>query len=603
MRDKGPFEVSEPNRSSPFQPTLEHQLDHENRINAARRSGWHPPVRWALALVALFYLITLAIMPKDGLWVIDNAHRLWITQSIIRSGYTSFSIPWPGATLDPKLEYLPLVPPLVAFREGRVYSSYPPLFSALSAPFYQMFGPVGLSILPLLGSLLTLLGVAKVGARLGLTQSGQAAAILLAGLATPLWFYSSQFWEHSLDLCLIVWALFLLLKFLQGHHPAPFFLSAIAIAASVYLRGENYLLCALFVALTMLHFHTRKLKLGLILAFAMGLTLVPLWTFNLLATGHLMGFHMSNHNPLQEGFRQHLFERFSVFYRLLGAASQKPWESVLLMLPFLGLFLFYPHFSRRTFRWLFPAVAALAAIASAAVLMEGLRTENHRLWMIHVNSLFPVSPIIVLGLIGCRSAGTERIRWRRLVWALVLAFSFLYALICPEVASNGLHWGNRFLLLAYPLLAILAVCNFEEWRRLDGPPRSWAKLSLALVVGVSLVFQVYSIYFLYSKTQLDQRVNRLLGQYPEKVIVSDRMWFPFNAAQHFFDRQMFTLPPGQALDPLRRKLAAAGVSRFLFVTPQVQFSPDLQLLANVPDRGLDSFGIRIYRVRASPGPN
>ena len=166
----------------------------------------------SVALVALVYTITLAALEREGLWAIDNANKLLQLQAILHSGGEDYSLPWPGLTLDPSITYNPIPYLFSHVEEGKLYSVFSPVFALVSAVPYVMLGRPGLYVLPLVASLIMLFGVARLADRMGFgTRSPSPAAnhvaVLLAGLCTPIWFYSVVFWEHTIAACLCVWSI------------------------------------------------------------------------------------------------------------------------------------------------------------------------------------------------------------------------------------------------------------------------------------------------------------------------------------------------------------------------------------------------------------
>jgi hypothetical protein len=157
-----------------------------------------------IAAVALVYLATLALLPPGGLWIVDNGSKRIQTEALLANGFRDFSLPWPGRELDPDFAFNPLPSVFSVVRDGRLYSLYSPVFPALSALPFRAFGDAGLSLLPLLASLALLGFVGRIADLAELPPPGRALSILVAGLATPVWFYAVVFWEHAVvaALCL-----------------------------------------------------------------------------------------------------------------------------------------------------------------------------------------------------------------------------------------------------------------------------------------------------------------------------------------------------------------------------------------------------------------
>ena len=77
------------------------------------------------AIVVTAYASTYLLLPNRGFWINDNGCKFIQVQGIIRSDYETFSIPWPGAELDPEFTFSPLRDPFGHVIDGRLYVQYP----------------------------------------------------------------------------------------------------------------------------------------------------------------------------------------------------------------------------------------------------------------------------------------------------------------------------------------------------------------------------------------------------------------------------------------------------------------------------------------------
>ena len=178
----------------------------------------------SIGVVAVVYILTLAGLEGDGLWQVDNANKLLQVQAILHSGGEEFSLPWPGKTYDPAIEYNPIPNLFSRVEDGRLFSVFSPVFALVSTVPYALVGQAGLYILPLLASLIMLVGVGRlanfIAVEAGSPSPAQRhAAILLAGTCTPVWFYSVVFWEHTIAVCLCVWSLYYALSYHRSRIP------------------------------------------------------------------------------------------------------------------------------------------------------------------------------------------------------------------------------------------------------------------------------------------------------------------------------------------------------------------------------------------------
>jgi hypothetical protein len=160
------------------------------------------PVWISLILVAAAYLITLAMLERDAVWVADNGNKLIQLKGILRSGYRDYSIELRGSEIDPGLQYSPIQPPFGAIKEYRLYSIFSPVFATISTFPYRALGSWGLYVIPSLSTVIMLLGLVRILDLFGAGAAARVYAVIIAGLCTPVWFYSVVFWEHSPAGCL-----------------------------------------------------------------------------------------------------------------------------------------------------------------------------------------------------------------------------------------------------------------------------------------------------------------------------------------------------------------------------------------------------------------
>ena len=148
------------------------------------------------------------------------------------------------------------------------------MFATVSTVPYRLLGFWGLYLLPLLGSLGILRGVWRIGGLIGLGPSARHAATLLTGLATPVWFYSVLFWEHTVAVALCIGAVYWLLRYAESRTFGALWRGAALAALGVYFRDELYLFCLVY-ALAAGYVHTRGRLYAAGLPVVLG---VAIWT-------------------------------------------------------------------------------------------------------------------------------------------------------------------------------------------------------------------------------------------------------------------------------------------------------------------------------------
>ena len=205
-----------------------------------------------LLAVAAIYTGSLLLLPAGGFWINDNASKFLQMRSIIAGHYRDYAITLPGRAIDPDLAFNPLPSPYFYVRGKTVYSQYSLVFAIFSSFPYRALGHRGLYLIPLLSSLLMLAGCARIAAFLGADRRAIGVVVALAALATPVWFYSLTFWEHTPAACLLIWGLHHLLRSLPGGDRKRMFVGSLLLALAVAFRDELYLFLPVAVGVVLL---------------------------------------------------------------------------------------------------------------------------------------------------------------------------------------------------------------------------------------------------------------------------------------------------------------------------------------------------------------
>jgi hypothetical protein len=509
----------------------------------------------ALIVVAVVLAVTVCLLPKDGFWIVDNANKF--LQVRAKLDHSRYDLPWPGAGVDPLYRFNPLPEPFSQVQDGKLYSIFSPVFAAVSSVFFSVFGFTGLYLLPLLGSLLLLAGVA----RLVRDPLARTLAVVLTGLCTPVWFYSVTFWEHAVAVAFCVWALYLFRKFVETGSFRDLVIGSVLAALSIYFRDELYLFCAVLLGITVFHLKKDRLKSLLIAGASMAMTIVPLWLFQGHAIGKPFGFHVGAHLFSASGMAEHLEARPTVLYSLFAAAGPSIPVSLALALPFLVMFVVNPKFSGPTFVKAMPLLALVALVCGAFQLRGYFQDGSPIVWMLQSNSLFTAAPVLMLAFVRKKDGGEST----RFIWITALAYAVVYGLAAPLMGSTGIHWGNRFVLLLYPLLCVPAAVNTAEWLRAGGGKKVTG-LIVVLVMVATLAAQAYSIRLLYEKKRFSQRANQQVQRLSEETVITSIWWAPQELYSEFYGKSYYYFRSPQELDLLLDLLGRSGCERYVLVT-------------------------------------
>jgi len=547
----------------------------------------------AILLVLLVYIGTLAVLPREGFWIVDNANRFLQLRGFVDSGYTSFAIPWRGQAYDPDFSSNPIPPPFSRVNDGQLFSAYSPVFPLVSSLPYRAFGFWGLYLIPLAGAALTLVAVARLGGALGLSPGTRSAAVVLAGLCTPIWFYGVVFWEHTAAVCCCVWAVHFFTGYLRAPDDRPLLAGSALAALGVYFRDELYLFCAVLLVVLVALVRGRRLRTLWLGLACTATTLAPLWLFQWKALGQPFGFHLANH--VSAGVAQHLSARPVVLYNLFVASHQSPFGSLVIAAPFLIAFVLNPRWSRSGFRVAVPLLGTIA-LAGSYFSFKGYGTSGDPInWLIAANSLFAAAPVLILAFVRVReaekpAASPALVRW---LWVLSLGYAVLYGIVAPQVTSWGIHWGNRFLLVLYPILALLAAVSLGQWFSWLEPRFRWAALPVVTLVLVTLGAQVYSVQLLRWKTEFSVRLTREIRNRDEAIVISDVWWVPQELFSSFYDKSLFYTETPRHMNGIVTRARAAGQREFLFVTLANE-RPDPRAALEIRDHDLGFFSVTCF---------
>jgi hypothetical protein len=545
--------------------------------------------------VAVVWLATLALLEKRAFWVIDNASKFLQVEAVLASGYRDTSIDWSGREIDPEYRWNPLPHGFGVVEGGRLYSFYPPAFAVLASLPYRLLGRPGLYALPFVAGVALLAGIATAARTLGADARGQSAAVLLAGLCTPIWFYSVVFWEHVPAACLAVWGSEGVLRFLRDGARRDLVRGCALAALAVYLRDELYLFCAVLVAVAVTLGPRPRARTAATALLVLTAALLPLWIFQFLALGNPLGFHLAADNA--PDLATHLRERGVILHLLFLASSPDRLASLLAMGPLALALVLAPRLSGRAATWFPPALAAFATLACGASLAGYAWAESPIRWMHASNGLLATVP--ALAFAGFRFADPREaaldLRATGALRSVALSYAGVYALAAPLGPSSGVHWGNRFLLVLYPLLALLAGPNLARWLERHAPGRPLAASVVAFAIVTSLGAQVFGVRLLHAKQSFSTRLAAEVARHPDVPLATSIFWLPAELLAEFPARPIFAVFTQDELRELRGRLYRTGHRQLLFAVPIGKANAGT-LIGRVEDPDLRFFGVDLVRV-------
>ena len=199
----------------------------------------------SILVIAVFLVAAAAValvrLPADAFFSSDEGVKFIQLRSLAESSFRDARIVWPGDEFGLGRRYA-VVERFFELRGGELYSPHPLLFALASAPGWVLFGFPGLYILPLLAGAATAALTIKLGRTFGVRRPWLAGAVV--ALASPLFFYSLCYWEHTAAVALWLGGFALLLK----RSPARLVAAGALWGAGAALRPEFYWLAACSMA-------------------------------------------------------------------------------------------------------------------------------------------------------------------------------------------------------------------------------------------------------------------------------------------------------------------------------------------------------------------
>jgi hypothetical protein len=533
-------------------------------VDSSRR----PFLLATLLLSAIVYGATLASLPVDTFWVTDNGNRFIQAESLLRSGFSTLAIEYPARPIDPQLHFFPTGGFHFLILGERVYSFYSPLFSLLAAPLLAV-GPETTRLLPLAGGLASIVIVFLL-ARANAVPAAPAA--LLAALASPIWFYSVVFWEHTLALALGTGALLLLMG-APGRREA--IAAGLMLAAAALLREEAYLLGAGVGAAMLLSIPKRRVLLPA--AISAATVLLPAALLNLRAWGHPLGLHAAIYNQFSRESADVIGEKLSNYYVYLLEWSPNQTHVIVSMMPLL-LLAAAGVLPRSRATDLTKAVALLLfGLTATAIALFLWQTADPLRQTLYFQGLFGAFPLAAIFLLSSRSLWSLSEEFRFMMITLLVASVLTLLLLNQQ--GIGIIWGPRHFLGLVPLLVVLALSAMRLAS--EAAPALVKRIlwsGFSLVAAASFAIQLHGIWLLESKTRHMAVVLDTARSSAAPVVMTDVFWLPEELGALFYEKPILYVSTEELLRSAISRTAAVGVRKVLFITsPEFGQIPRQQL--------------------------
>ncbi|MDX2170743.1 MAG: hypothetical protein SF182_26975 [Deltaproteobacteria bacterium] len=561
----------------------------------------------AAGVLLAIYVAAFVALPPGVFYSPDEGAKYLQLRTIGWDGGLTYRVAYGGGDLDPTYRFYPThcrhldIYPL-PLPDGGVRLQWPIWFALVTAWPTALLGLRGLYVVPLLSGWIAALLSGWLAAIYDRRLA--AWAILAVGLATPVAFFSQTYWEHTLATALALAAVALLAA--RDARPGVAWLGLPLLLAAIALRIE---LVALAAAV--------GLALWMTPAASGATTRPPRWWLRLAAGALGLAAGLAWLAPFIP-FR-HVWALSELPDYLRGAVAKLPHLRAALV----ALLIDAPGNSAPALPEWTRAVAALAFGAAAAAPFLPGRARNavgvaacsvalvfsatlasHPAPYMSVHGLLPVAPFLILAAWALPDALRSRRVDRRFVACLTVlylvcgtALQFIFTIDAEGRYRTGLEWGNRYLMLLYPLGTVLALAGITAWRRAtDGALRQLVTgLAVALLLcGVQSGLR--GLWVLYGSRTLVAEWQAAVARHGP--LVSDIWWLPAAMAPHFANEPMFCVRDRAELAEWIELAAAHGVETFTVATFRDLAPP----AAAAADAGrVPVAGLRVTRYRLGGG--
>jgi hypothetical protein len=555
-------------------------------------------------LTVLVYLgVAWFVLSPHVLWSPDEGAKLLQLQNLrFENHVLAYDIAYNGQKLDPDLRFAPVSPTgrVLRVRDGALYLQRFPVFPLFVLPLFRTFGWYGLYLLPALGGALSgIMALALVDRgdrRLGMW--------VLIAFGSPLFVYSTIFWEHTLAAGLGLGGAWLALRTGSQRQRSlcqrilGWAAVGIMLSMSIFLRLEMAIFAlALLAAYWFVVRHDRWAPVAVVMG--LGAALLVYGLLHLLRFGQIVP---DNALYLYYPFAYLKGAQWRALTDLLvgppvDEAIDPGWLGVL---------------------W---AIAAIVAIAHSFGSKDARAVRNLRIGALGVTAMAAMvflfsstpyrsahgllftTPWAIVGLCRAREVW-QRGNWRARVVVLTMLIGltgYTIAIIGFRGSSphGGLEWGARLAIVFYPLLAIVAWWDLGSWRS------DWKALVIVGVLSILGVgFQIRGILTIQHDKRLNGELNQVITEVPEPYVISDLWWVPLNAAPVYNSKAMLVVPTADTLASWLELPENEDLQQFSLVTLNGSFPYDVARTLSGRELSVINFhrvgNIWIFHVEAEP---
>jgi len=526
--------------------------------------GWSRLGLACLALVLVYVGLSFLNHP-GGYLGSDTGGKVATLRSMEASHRLDADVGYWAEEWDPDGRLHPLV--YTAHLAGKWVNAttVPILYAAY--PLYRLGGYRLALLLPMLGSILAALAARALARRIGGPGHSGDLAFWVVGLLSPLTIYALDFWEHSLGVALLLWAVVILLdladrdsadgraaKAWVGWRSAV--AAGVLIGAAATMRTEAlvYGMVAVIVAGWAVVIRGRRVLPAVVLGAAVVAGAVLPLVANAALERATIGTSIRSERTASAARSGGSEASDRVRQGLLTTVSLRSSDENRALVEGLAVLGLVVAAAAALARPQTRRVGGVAAVGVAA--LYGLRLASGTDF---VPGLFAAAPLATIGLaLGWH----DRNRWSRPVLAIgVLAIPLVWAF--QFLGGMTAQWGGRYLLVSGALLTVVGTVALAT--RL---PRAAQVGALALAAAVT----VFGLTWLSVRSHDMARATATLNNRPEPVLVSRIEHLARDGGGSYGDHRWLTVVEAGELRAAADVVGQAGFDSFALV--DLASSPD-----------------------------
>ncbi|HZN12667.1 MAG TPA: hypothetical protein VFB78_00230 [Acidimicrobiales bacterium] len=419
-------------------------------------------------------------------------------------------------------------------------TTLPMLYAAY--PLYRLGGYRLALLLPMAGAVAAALAGRALARRLG--DGDGMLAFWIVGLASPIAIYALDFWEHSIGVALLAWAVVLLVDVARGERLWRAPVAGVLIGVAAALRTEALVYggvatAVMGLALLLARRRARAFVAGACVAAGLATMVVGNAALETATVGSTLRVGRATGAVVQTAEatgHSRVDEAIITLASPIASVTRGAEAAALALLVALLAFAILTAKRREAG---FPARAAGAGVAALFVgrLAGGLD---------FVPGLVAAAPLAAVGLVHGWSTRPGRIAVGAVTAALPLVWAFQFQ------GGAGPQWGGRYILTTGLVLTVAGVVALPLLVR-------WARIE---VVALSVAVTVLGLAWLSVRSHSVADAAQALDRRPEPVVVSRVAYLAREVGATYGDKRWLTAVTDADFKEAMTVLRRAGVDRF-----------------------------------------